>query len=95
MLNYTEVGGITVKAGGRAGLTAVVPSEHFDVVFLQERAINEIIYLPDIKLAHYSSPEFLLNQILLQHLLCQRSFLFQNICRTAVLGAHSLLVRGF
>lgn len=32
-------------------MTAVVASKHFDVVFLQERAISEIIYLTDIKLA--------------------------------------------
>lgn len=94
-LNYIELGRNTVKAGGHTGLTAVLPSKHFDVVFLQERAISEIIYLTDIKLVHYSGPEFLLNHISLQHLLCQRCFLFQIIWKTAVLGVHSLLVWHF
>lgn len=94
-LNYTELEGNRVKAGGHTGLAAVVPSERFDVVFLQERAISAIIYLTGIKLARYSGPEFLLNRILSQHHLCQRCFLFQITCGTAALGVRSLVVWGF
>lgn len=94
-LNYTELGRNRIKAGGHAELAAVVLSKHFDVVFLQERALSGIIYLSDIKLAHHSSPKFLLNQNLLQPLLWQRCFLFQIIRRTVELGVHPLFVRHF
>lgn len=89
---YTDLGRNTIKMGEHTSLMVVAASKCFDVVFLQERAVSEMIYLTNIKLVHYNGPEFLLNQTLRQHLLCQRCFLFQFICRTAMLAVHYLLV---
>lgn len=89
---YTDLGRNTIKMGEHTSLMVVAASKRFDMVSLQERAVSEMIYLTNIKLAHYNGPEFLLNQTLRQHLLCQRCFLFQFICRTAMLAVHYLLV---
>lgn len=59
VLSSAELGRNPARAGAHSAQTASGPSEHLSVVFLEERAISEIIYLTGIKLVHYSSLEFL------------------------------------